>query len=186
MGAVALAARKLERDTARGMSQENVEIVRAAIDAFNQRDWDAALKDVAPGGEVDMSRAVGPLHDVYRLDQMRGFIDDLAESWESLWLEAHEFTEAGEHVVVPWTLHVRGRDGIEVAARVTWVWTIRGRAMSASACIKSGKRPSIPPGLSSRRSRRRTSISCVAVGRHMSAAISLLLLRPSAPTRSPT
>jgi ketosteroid isomerase-like protein len=111
------------------MSQENVEIVRAAIDAFNERDWDAALKDAAPGSEVDLSRAVGPVHGVYRLDQVRGFIDDLAESWESLRLEAHEFVEAGKHVVVPWTVHVRGRDGIEVSARVTWVWTFRDRAI---------------------------------------------------------
>jgi hypothetical protein len=35
------------------MSQENVEIVRAWYDAFNREDWDAMLKDAAPGFEVD-------------------------------------------------------------------------------------------------------------------------------------
>jgi hypothetical protein len=32
-------------------------------------------------------------------------------------------------VVVPWTLHGKGRDGIEVVTRVAWVWTIRDRAV---------------------------------------------------------
>jgi limonene-1,2-epoxide hydrolase len=41
------------------MSQENVEIVRAAIDAFNRGDVDAALKDVSPEFEFDQTRAVG-------------------------------------------------------------------------------------------------------------------------------
>ena len=111
------------------MSEENVEIVRAAIDAFNQRAWDAALKDAAPGSEADLSRAIGPMHGVYSLDQMRRFMDDLAENWESLRIEPHEFIEAGEHVVVPWTIHAAGRDGIEVQGRVTWTFTIREGAV---------------------------------------------------------
>src|SRR5215213_1428820 len=72
----------------------------------------------------DLSRAVGPQHDVYRLDQMRRFWSEFAESWESVRIEPHEFIEAGEHVVVPLTMHTRGRDGIEVQARITWTWTI--------------------------------------------------------------
>ena len=43
------------------MSQENVEIVKAAYDAYNREDWDAAFKDAAPGCEMDFSRAVGSL-----------------------------------------------------------------------------------------------------------------------------
>ena len=42
------------------MSQENVEIVRAAFDALNRGDMDAVLKDAAPDFELDWSRAVGP------------------------------------------------------------------------------------------------------------------------------
>jgi ketosteroid isomerase-like protein len=107
------------------MSQENVEIVRAAIDAFNRRDFEAAFKYAAPGLEIDLSRAVGPMHGVFRLEQWRGQLDEFAEHWEFLRIEPHEFIEADEHVVVPWTLHGRGRDGIEVVTRVSWVWTIR-------------------------------------------------------------
>jgi ketosteroid isomerase-like protein len=110
------------------MSQENVEMVRASIDAYNRGDWDAALKDAAPGFELDLSRAIGPQHDVYALGQIRRFWSEFAGSWESVWVESHEFIESGEHVVVPLTMHTRGRDGIEVRARVTWTWTFRAGA----------------------------------------------------------
>jgi ketosteroid isomerase-like protein len=106
------------------MSRENVEIARASIEAYNRMDWDGALKDASPDFECDLSRAVGPQHDVYRLDQMRRFWSEFAESWESVRIEPYEFIEAGEHVVVPLTMHTRGRDGIEVQARITWTWTI--------------------------------------------------------------
>jgi ketosteroid isomerase-like protein len=111
------------------MSEENVEIVRAAIDAYNRGDWEGALKDAARDFECDLSRAVGPQHHVYSRNQMLQFWSDFAEGWESVWIEPHEFIEAGEHVVVPWTLHAAGRDGIEVQARVTWSWTIRDGAV---------------------------------------------------------
>ena len=43
------------------MSQENVEIVRAVIDALNREDLEAALKHMDPDCELDFSRAVGPV-----------------------------------------------------------------------------------------------------------------------------
>jgi len=111
------------------MSQENVEIVRAALDAADRGDWDAMLRDAAPSFEMDLSRAVGPLHGVYGLDQVRAMLEDFAASWESLRFEPNELIAAGEHVVVAWTMHARGRDGVEVPSRVTWVWTVRDRAI---------------------------------------------------------
>ena len=111
------------------MSQEHVEIVRVAIDAYNQGDWESALKDAAPGFEFDLSRAIGPQHAVYGRDQMQRFWAEFAENWESVRIEPHEFIESGEHVVVPWTMHAVGRDGIEVQARVTRGWTIREGAI---------------------------------------------------------
>jgi hypothetical protein len=49
------------------MSQENVEIVKANIDAINRGDWEAAFQDAAPGFEMDFSRAVGPWRGVFGL-----------------------------------------------------------------------------------------------------------------------
>jgi uncharacterized protein len=107
------------------MSQENVEIVRAAIDAWNRGDWDAVLKDTAPDFEFDLSRAVGPDHGVYGPEELRGLWAELADTWESVRIEPEEFIEAGDHVVVPVTWHTAGRDGIEVRARPAWTITIR-------------------------------------------------------------
>jgi ketosteroid isomerase-like protein len=125
------------------MSQENVEIVRAALEAWNREDWDATFQDAPPGFELDASRAVGPMHGVFKLDEFRRVLVEFAESWESVRVEPHEFIEAGDRVVVPWTMHVRGREGIEAAARVAVVWTTTEQS-SAFPCTRSGRRPSKP------------------------------------------
>jgi ketosteroid isomerase-like protein len=112
------------------MSQENVEVVKAKIDAYNREDWDDFIfKDAAPGFELDFSRAVGPWRGVFGLDQARRFVDEIRETWESTRLEPHEFIEAGDLVVVPLTQHGKGREGIEVTASFTLVWTIRNGAI---------------------------------------------------------
>ncbi len=112
-----------------GVSQQNVEVVKAAIDAFNREDWDALFQAAAAGFEFDMSRGKGPGSGLYGLDQFRRFLDEFAGSWESVRFEPHEFIEAGDFVVVPQTTHARGRDGIELEARPTLVWTIRDGAV---------------------------------------------------------
>jgi ketosteroid isomerase-like protein len=111
------------------MSQENVEIVKAWYDAFNREDWDAMVKDAAPGCEQDFSRALGPWRGVFGLDQVKRIWEEFAASWESFRVEPHEFIEVGDHVVMPGTGHMVGRDGIEVEARLTLVCTIRNGAI---------------------------------------------------------
>src|SRR3954469_1325994 len=111
------------------MSQENVEIVKAKYDAFNRGDWDAVVfKDAAPGFEMDFSRALGPWRGVYGFDQLRRVAGEFRETWESARMEPREFVEAGDLVVVHSTVHVKGRDGIEVVARAAFVVTIRNGA----------------------------------------------------------
>ena len=107
------------------MSQENVEIVRAALDALNRGDGDAALKDMAPDFEFDFSRSIGTQPGVYRLDETRRFLDEFTGAWESVRWEADDFIEADEQVLTSLTTSFRGRDGIEVQARAAWVWTFR-------------------------------------------------------------
>jgi ketosteroid isomerase-like protein len=115
------------------MSQQNVKLVEAAIDAANREDWDAMFKDMTPGFELDMSRAAGPGRGIHGLDQARRNLAEFASSWESLRIEPREFIEARDLVVVPWTVHARGRDGIEVVSRPTFVWTIRDGAIERIA-----------------------------------------------------
>jgi len=111
------------------MSQENVEIVKASIDAYNREDWDAVFKDGASGFEVDFSRALGPWRGVFGLDQIRRVVGEFRETWESARVEPHEFIEAGDLVVMHSTMHVKGRGGIEVVSRAASVWTIRNGAI---------------------------------------------------------
>ena len=116
------------------MSQENVELVRAAIDALNRGNVDAATKGMAPDCECDWSRSVGFNAGVYSVDQWRGQIETFISSWESFRLDADEFIDAGDHVVTPLTNRFVGRDGIEVQARPTYVWTFREGAV-VRACL---------------------------------------------------
>jgi ketosteroid isomerase-like protein len=107
------------------MSQENVEIVRAGLEAANRRDWDAVLKGTTLDFEIDVSQGVGPTSGgVYRRDQAQEVWSDFSEQWASSRIEPYEFMEAGEHVVVSWRFSATGRDGIEVEADVTWTFTV--------------------------------------------------------------
>ena len=107
------------------MTQANVKLITDAIDAFNGGDVEGAMRALAPGFELDMTRAAGPFHGRYDGDAFAGFLADFAESWETVHLEVHEFIEDGDRTVVPLTLRARGRGGIEVEARPTFVWTVR-------------------------------------------------------------
>jgi ketosteroid isomerase-like protein len=106
------------------MSQENVEVARRHIESFNRRDLRTWLASFHPDAEIDWSRARGPFKGVYRgRDGQEAF-------WE-VWLtfdygevQAHGFTETGSEVVVPNTALFRGRQGIEVAARSAFVFTV--------------------------------------------------------------
>ena len=107
------------------MSQENVEIVRRHIDGWNRRDLGTWLALFRSDAEIDWSRSRGPLKGVYRgHGELEVFWDVFWSTFEDVQLESHGFTEAGSEVVFPNTAHVRGRQGIEVVARSTFVFTV--------------------------------------------------------------
>jgi ketosteroid isomerase-like protein len=116
------------------MSDRNVEVIRAAVAAFNRGDWEAALADLAPDFEFDFTRAVGPVHGVFKLDQIRGFLDEFFGQWESVRFEIDELIPVGEEVVVRFDNTHRGRDGIEVRVRPSGVWTFRNGTI-IRACL---------------------------------------------------
>ena len=108
------------------MSQENVEIVRRAVDAFNRQDFDTALRYAAPDAVVDWSHSRGPDAGVYvGHDAIRRFWTDLTDTFARLATEPDDFIPHGEHVVVPITGRMTGRGGIEVVAKSTTVATVR-------------------------------------------------------------
>ena len=107
------------------MSEENVETVRRYNDAWNRRDLTAWLALLSSGAEVDWSRSRGPLKGVYRGHDAREiFWNAFWSAFERIRLEVHCFTEVGSEVVVPNTAHMWGRQGIEVSASSTFVFTV--------------------------------------------------------------
>ncbi len=107
------------------MSRESIEVVRAAVDAFNRGDWEAGLEYAAPDFEFDFSRSISPVHGVFKLDQIRGFLDEFFGQWEAVRFELDEIADVGEQVVTTSTNYHRGRDGLEVKVRPSAVWTVR-------------------------------------------------------------
>jgi len=111
------------------MSEESVEMIRAAMKAWNRGDWDEALKDAAPGFVVDNSSSAGEWRGVHSgPDQAKRMWEAFLEPWESVRIEVSEFIEADEGVVVTrQKARFVGRDDIELPGptRSGWVWTIR-------------------------------------------------------------
>jgi ketosteroid isomerase-like protein len=113
------------------MSKENIEIVRQSLDAFTRRDVDAlrALND--PALEVDWSASGSWFAGVYRgIDEALRFYAGFFEVFEEIVIEPDCFTDVGESVVVPNVSRSRGRDGVEVFARSTLVYTVRDRKLT--------------------------------------------------------
>jgi ketosteroid isomerase-like protein len=117
------------------MSQENVEIVRALMAAFNRGDWDTALSYAAPDVTYDVSRDLHEWRGIYEgREGVRHAWEQFHEPWESLRIVIDEFVQVGEDTVVTHaTGYLRGRDGIEVTARQSGVWTLRDGAVGAFA-----------------------------------------------------
>lgn len=110
------------------MSQENVEVVRRSLEAYARRDVAAMRKLNDPEMELDWSASRSWLSGVYRgFDEAPRFYEGYFEAFATIEIEPSSFIELGESVVVPNVAHQRGRDGIEVSAKSTLVFTLRGR-----------------------------------------------------------
>jgi ketosteroid isomerase-like protein len=108
------------------MSQETVDVVRQALDAYTRRDVQAlrALSD--SDMELDWSRSKSWLAGVYQgIDEALRFYAGYFEAFEEIVFKPECFIHANESVVVPNVALQRGRDGIEVSARSALVFTVR-------------------------------------------------------------
>ena len=81
-----------QRDTAWAMSEENVEVVRKQIDAFNRGDLDAWLGCLSPEVAWESLPLVG-FREVYRgRPEAREWLELLVEDFEEAHLEIEEIT----------------------------------------------------------------------------------------------
>jgi ketosteroid isomerase-like protein len=107
------------------MSEENVEIVRESIEAYNRRDFDTAVQSFDTEIEWRLPPVLagesgrGP-------EEIRRFWEGLDEAFEDFQLEPQEFVDAGDHVVVRSLFHGRGKEsGVETEGRMHSVTALR-------------------------------------------------------------
>jgi ketosteroid isomerase-like protein len=95
------------------VSQQNVQKVEQFIDAYNRRDFDAALKDFDP--EIDwvlperQSSDSGHGH-----DDIRHFWDEIDETFDDLRLEPQEHVDAGDRIATRLRYYGRSKSGAEI------------------------------------------------------------------------
>ena len=110
------------------MSQENVEIVRRTVEAILRGEWEQAAQLLDPDAEGHGT--VGGLSEgtvVRGVTQFRqSFEQEDAEAWDERRLEAEEFMDAGDRVVVLVREFRRGRgSGVELRADTAVVFEVR-------------------------------------------------------------
>jgi ketosteroid isomerase-like protein len=96
------------------MSEENVQKTRDFIDAYNRRDFDAAIADFDPQVEWVLpahqrsDSCVGP-------DEIIRFWEGLDETFDELRLDPQEFVDAGDRVAVRLRYYGLGKgSGVEL------------------------------------------------------------------------
>ena len=109
-------------DSVRAMSQENIEIVIAGMEAINRRDVDAFLDCFAPDVEWVESGDVFPgLRGTHRgvAGVRRWFEEAILEPWDSLITRVEEYAEVGDdQVFAGFVATARGRtSGAETEIR---------------------------------------------------------------------
>src|SRR5262245_22183625 len=90
------------------MSEENVGKARAFIEAYNRRDFDAAVADFDPyiqwvlPARQSSDSCVGP-------DEIKGFWSRIDDTMEELQLVPQEYVDAGERVATRLRHYGRGK-----------------------------------------------------------------------------
>ncbi len=116
------------------MSEENVEIVKRGVDAYNRRDVEALLEVLDP--EVEWHPGVlipfeGEAR-VYRGHEgVREMVDDVFEALAEIYTEYSEIRDLGDRVVAIGRLRTRGREsGAEIESAFGSVTDVRnGKAI---------------------------------------------------------
>jgi ketosteroid isomerase-like protein len=112
------------------VSQADIDLIRGGFDTFADDGIDAILQLMDPEIELltpanpDMQRGTGH-------DGVRRSLNGLLEMFEYWNVEALEFVDLGENIVVSVCQYARGRgSGVTVESRSAWLFTMRnGKAV---------------------------------------------------------
>jgi ketosteroid isomerase-like protein len=109
------------------VSQENVEVVRAAIDAYERDDTDGVLSLCDP--EIEITQAADLLGAPQHHHGHAGVLEAIAdwvEQWDDYRTEVISMTDLGDQVMVKLISRGRGKDtGIPVEMLFTFLFLLR-------------------------------------------------------------
>ncbi len=115
------------------MSQQNVETVRASLDAWNRRDPEAWLESAHPEVEwiSEIARQVEGPGTVYRgKEELRRFWDD----WHSAWdvrIEITDFRDLGDTIVALGRIRTLGEaSGIRLERPIAYVFEFDDKGLA--------------------------------------------------------
>jgi uncharacterized protein len=114
------------------MADEDLEIVKRGFQAFNEGGVDALLPFVHPDFEVTTPPELASEPDTYRGHAgVRRYFDSFYEAMEEIRWDPRSFQEAGNRVVVEFTLRARGKStGLDVGQDAVMVWSLQeGKAI---------------------------------------------------------
>ena len=107
------------------MSQQDVDTVRSAYEAFGRQDIPGVLDTFGDDIQWDVPESL-PFGGVFNgKDEVARFFGSLGDYYDELRVEPDEYLEAGEQVVVLGNHHGKVKDGDSFDARFAMVWTMR-------------------------------------------------------------
>ena len=114
------------------MSRENLEIVQRGFEAFNERGIDGIVPLIDPDFEATTPANLASEPDTYRgHDGIRRWFDSFDEVMDQIRWDPREFHEAGDRVIVEFTLRARGKTtGLDLGQEAVMLWELRdGKAV---------------------------------------------------------
>jgi ketosteroid isomerase-like protein len=108
------------------MSQENVEVIRRLLDAFERGGLDATLSFYDPDVTWVVAEDEPEAATLRGYDGLRALLAQWLQAFDELHIDPKEFIDAGEAVVMPYQFRARERSsGSEISAPETWVFWLR-------------------------------------------------------------
>jgi ketosteroid isomerase-like protein len=105
------------------VSNDNVQVVRCVIDAWNRHDLEAALELTHPQCE---NRSVQATETAYGREGVAATFRDWFETFDNYHAEPEDFVVSGDRVLVPTRQRARGKEsGVQIDERVYQLYTVR-------------------------------------------------------------
>jgi ketosteroid isomerase-like protein len=114
------------------VSERNLDIVQRGFEAFNESGVEGIIPLIHPDFEATTPPNLASEPDTYRgPDGIRRWFDSFDEVMDEIRWEPHGFHEAGDKVVVEFTLRARGKiTGLAFGQNAVMVWDLRdGKAI---------------------------------------------------------